>query len=468
MAATQCDRDAFLRNLQQSGLLQPREFRKVIETLPDSDRGWDVARSLVKKGVLTRFQAELLLIGRTHGFFLGQYKILDQLGQGGMGRVYKAMHMTMKRIVALKVLAPQLVRTDKAMKMFKHEVRAAAQLHHPNIVTAFDANQIKNRHYLVMEYVDGPNLDELVRQRGPLSVGLACELIRQSAVGLQYAHEMGLIHLDIKPANLLVSEETVASGQWPVASKARVSLPPTDRSPLASRHSSLRVKILDFGLARLNEPAAPVDSDELTKVGKGNTILGTPDFLSPEQSRNLPGLDTRSDIYSLGCTFFFLLTGRVPFPGGTTLEKLVRHSTEEPMSVELFRSDVPAQVLAALEKMLAKKPEDRFQSQQEVALALAPFAKVMPEEVDLNAVNPPLTSPTLSNGAEGKVGLRETPVDPAATVPPDQALTPISDDEFFPFSSQVEKPARWPLWMLIALGGVVGALTVAAVLLLIR
>src|SRR5262245_53919048 len=256
------DREQFLENLRRSGLLSSRDYQAVIDRLPDSDRGRVLARVLVDRGVLTRFQAELLLAGRTGGFVMGQYQILDYLGQGGIGRVYKAMHRTMKRVVAVKVLAPQMVRTEKAHRLFKHEVRAAAKLVHPNIVTAFDANKLDGRYYLVMEYIAGPNLDQLVRERGPLPVGLACELMRQAAVGLQYAHEIGMIHRDIKPANLLV--QRAAPGAAPV------------------------LKILDFGLARLHDAEGKPEGTILTNE---NTVMGTPDYLSPEQARNLHATD---------------------------------------------------------------------------------------------------------------------------------------------------------------------------------
>ena len=339
-----------------------RDLRKLIDRLPDTDRGRVVARALVEAGILTRFQAELLLIGRTHGFFLGQYKILDQLGQGGMGRVYKAVHMTMKRTVAIKVLAPQLVQTAKAMKMFKHEVRAAAQLHHPNIITAFDANQVNGRHYLVMEYVDGPNLDQLVRQRTQLSVGLACEVIRQAALGLQYAHELGLVHRDIKPANLLLQKPSRPNAiRW---SRSSISAWPACTASPPIRRATIR---------KTPSSARPI--------------------FCPRAIANLAVVDMRSDIYSLGCTFYFLLTGRVPFPGGPTLEKLMRHANEDPLTVALFRSDVPAEVLAVLDKMMAKKPEDRFQTPQEVAEALTPFAKLTAADLDFTVAATPVVAP---------------------------------------------------------------------------
>jgi serine/threonine protein kinase len=354
MTPTHVDRKTFLANLRQSKLIGVQEFRALKPRLPRTRRGRILARALVEWGVLTRFQAELLLAGRTQGFLLGQYRILDQLGQGGMGRVFKAVHRTMNRVVAVKVLAPHLVRTEKAQHLFQREVRAAARLIHPNIVTAYDANQIGDRHFLVMEYVDGPNLEQLVRRHGPLPVDLACDLMRQVAGGLQYAAEMGMVHRDIKPANILLQ----TGGE--------------------QRDNLVVAKILDFGLARLQEPEG--DARPGTIVTRDHVVMGTPDFLSPEQARNLHQVDIRSDLYSLGCTFYYLLAGKVPFPGGTTLEKLVRHNTEAPIPLDKVRAEVPAAVVAVINRLLAKKPEDRFQTPAQLAAVLAPLVPDGPRD----------------------------------------------------------------------------------------
>jgi serine/threonine-protein kinase len=341
------DRKTFLANLRRSHLISDPELRALKGQLPDTRRGRVVARTLVEWGLLTRFQAELLLAGRTEGFLLGQYRILDQLGQGGMGRVFKAVHQTMNRVVAIKVLAPHLMKTEKVCELFRREVRAAARLIHPNIVTAYDANQIGERHFLVMEFVDGPNLEQLVRRNGPLPVDLACELVRQAAMGLQHAFEMGMVHRDIKPANILLQTGGEHSDGLVVA------------------------KILDFGLARLQERG---NEKPTTILGRDRVVMGTPDFLSPEQGRNMQDVDIRSDLYSLGCTYYYLLTGVVPFPGGNTLEKLVRHGTEAPVSLPAIRPDIPAAVAAIVERLLAKAPEDRYQTPADLAAALTPFA----------------------------------------------------------------------------------------------
>jgi serine/threonine protein kinase len=366
-ASNSTDRQTFLAYLRQSGLVSDEQLAAIAREYADQPRGRAIARALVEKEILTRFQAERLLIGRTTGFLLGQYRILEQIGRGGMGRVYKAQHRTMHRLVALKVLSADLLSTERAVELFLHEVRAVAQIVHPNVVTAFDANEVNGRYYLVLEYVDGPNLDQLVRKQGPLSFGLACDYIRQVANGLHCAHLQGMVHRDIKPANLLV--------QW---------------HGLNGDYSPGLVKISDFGLARLTKPIGTPTSRVVpgTILTRENMVMGTPDYLSPEQSRSIHKTDIRSDLYSLGCTFYYLLTGSVAFPGGNAMDKLIRHATELPAPITDYRSDVPAGVLAILDKLLAKRPEDRFQTPAEVAEALHPYAVSGPTPWALNRASP--------------------------------------------------------------------------------
>ena len=348
------DRKTFLGYLRQSGLLREDQIASIERDHADVTRGRAFARLLVEQEILTRFQAERLLVGQTGGFILGQYKILEQIGRGGMGRVYKAEHRTMQRIVALKILAPDLLKTERAVELFLREVRAVAQLQHPNIVTAYDANEINGRYYLVLEFVAGPNLEQLVRNKGPLSVGLACDYIKQCAAGLQCAHMRGMLHRDIKPANILVQPQNGEGESAPGL-----------------------IKVSDFGLARLSQPNsshATNASNPGTIFTRENTVMGTPDYLSPEQSRSLHKIDIRSDLYSLGCTFYFLLTGQVPFPGGQPLEKLIRHATEKPRPVGAFRADVPVEVITLVDRLMAKHPEDRPQTPADLVKALEPFA----------------------------------------------------------------------------------------------
>ncbi len=388
----------------------------------------EIAKALATWKLLTKFQAKMLLTGRTAGYFVGPYKILDQLGQGGMGRVYKAVHQTMNRTVALKVLAPQLVNTGRAKELFLREVQAAAHLCHPNIVMAFDANETDGRHYLAMEYVAGPNLERHVKRHGPLRVSLACEIVFQTANGLQYAFEKGMVHRDIKPANLLIHKEPGAD--------------------------SIQVKILDFGLARLAHRDMALSKTMQTSK---NTVMGTPDFLSPEQSRDVHDTDIRSDLYSLGCTFYFLLSGQVPFPGGNTVDKLIRHNSDEPRPLEETRPGVPRKIANIVRKLMAKNPDERFQTPDELMDALAPHAA--PSVMDW----PIAPTPEVKRIGEEEFALPEVQAD---TEPRAQSATQIGghDDSILEWAGTHSKHRRHRRNLFIALAALsaIAALGVAA------
>jgi serine/threonine protein kinase/ActR/RegA family two-component response regulator len=278
------------------------------------------------------------------------YEILTELGRGGMSVVYKARHIHMDRLVALKVINQEFVKEPDAMRRFHQEVRAAAQLFHPNIVMAFDAGQVGATHYLAMEYVVGIDLAKLVRQRGPLPVDQACNFMRQAALGLQHAHEKGLVHRDIKPSNLLVTGITPGEA-------------------LPTLGPDVVVKILDMGLALLyRQPLGPTGAAaELTGEGKW---MGTIDYMAPEQWKNAHRVDIRADLYSLGCTFYHLLTGQVPFPDEGFGEKMLKHYLEEPIPLEQLRADVPPAVVGVIRQLMAKQPEHRYQTPAELAAAL--------------------------------------------------------------------------------------------------
>lgn len=273
-----------------------------------------------------------------------RYEVLELLGSGGMGAVYKARHRLMDRLVALKVIRPDLVGEPAMVSRFEREARAAARLAHPNIVAAYDADQVGGTHFLVMEYVEGADLDHVLVARGRLPLTEACEYARQAALGLQHAHEQGMAHRDIKPHNLMLTPQG-------------------------------RVKILDFGLARFaSEALLPVPSGGGGDESSSHTGLGTLDYLAPEQARGAARADIRADIYSLGCTLYRFLTGRVPFPGCTPREKLQRHLQWAPAPLADFRADVPPGLALVVERMMAKEPSQRYQTPAEVAEALAPFA----------------------------------------------------------------------------------------------
>jgi len=308
-----------------------------------------LAQELLRRGWLTPFQVNRLLQGRGAELQLGPYVVLERLGEGGMGEVFKARHPTMDRLVALKRIRKERLTSPDAVRRFYQEVRAAARLAHPNVVYALDTFQAGDTHILVMEYVEGIDLARLVQQSGPLPVAQACEYIRQAALGLQHAHERGLVHRDIKPHNLLVASATAGDTQY--------------ADPV--------IKILDMGLARLID--AGEDTAALTQEG---AVMGTPDYIAPEQARQAQTVDIRADLYSLGCTLYFLLSGQPPFARGTLAEKLLSHVMDTPEPIQRMRPEVPAHVAAVVQRLLAKRPEDRFQTPRELAEALAAQGQV--------------------------------------------------------------------------------------------
>jgi Protein kinase domain len=290
-----------------------------------------------------------------------RYRILELLGSGGMGAVFKAEHLLMERVVALKVINRSLIEEPAAVERFRREVRAAAKLIHPNIVTAYDAEQAGESHFLVMEYVEGTSLAAVLRERGKLPVAEACNYARQAALGLQHAFERGMVHRDIKPHNLMLTPE----GQ---------------------------IKILDFGLARFASETAPATALSMEAAGalpaakstpanaltQTGAVMGTPDYIAPEQARDAHQADIRADLYSLGCTFYDLLTGHAPFPGGSDVQKVLAHMEQKPRPIQELRSDVPPELARVLDKLLAKDPADRYQTPAELADALAPFLAPAP------------------------------------------------------------------------------------------
>jgi serine/threonine protein kinase len=268
-----------------------------------------------------------------------RYLILRELGRGGMGVVYQARQTVMNRPVVIKVINKVLLDQPDALERFHREVRAAAKLAHPNIVTAYDAEQAGDLHMLVMEFVPGQSLEEVLRKKGLLPVAQACSYIRQAALGLQHAHKQGMVHRDIKPQNLMLTPQ----GQ---------------------------VKILDFGLARIASERS--QGGALTAA---NAYMGTPDYSSPEQATDARTADIRADLYSLGCTLYCLLAGRPPFQEDTAVKTILAHLEKEPQPLPELRPDVPAALWAVVARLLAKEPKRRYQTPAEVAQALTPFGK---------------------------------------------------------------------------------------------
>lgn len=370
--------EQFLEMVARSGLLSQETLRPYSRIAPadrpDGQRA--LANQLVKDRLLTPFQGRQLLAGKTSGYFLAdKYKILSLIGTGGTGHVFLCEHLVLQRLVAVKLLqrsAADMTQGGKAaaVERFIREARAVAALDHPNIVRVHDMELTGVIPFMVMEYVDGSSLHQLVAQTGPLSVARAVHCLNQAAMGLQHAHEHGLVHRDVKPGNLLLERTGI-------------------------------VKILDLGLARFLRDTSRNDS--VTARYNDHAIVGTVDYMSPEQALNNLSLDIRSDIYSLGATFYYLLAGQPPFDGYLTANKLIAHQLHDPNPITSVRADVPSGVAAVLVRMMAKKPESRYQTPAEIVAALDPWTR--------SPIPPPAASemPRLSPSAY-RLGLSRSPV----------------------------------------------------------
>lgn len=330
---------AFVDTLRTSRLLSPQQLEEIgrLQTRFQEPRA--LARELLTRDWLTAYQLNQLFQNNGKDLVLGSYVLMERLGEGAMGLVYKARHVTMGRLVAIKIIKKDRLTHGNAIKRFQREIRAMAQLSHPNVVTAYDADQINGAHYYAMEYVEGIDLGKLVRQSGPLAIVTACHYVRQVALCLQYVFERGLVHRDIKPSNLLVTP-----------------------APRPGVNKLGLVKVLDLGLARVQE--ADQDASAITQEG---FVVGTADYIAPEQARDSSSADIRSDLYSLGCTLYYLLAGRVPFGAKGLQRKLLAHLMDEAPPIEQIRPEVPAAVSVVIRRLMAKKPQERHQVPAELA-----------------------------------------------------------------------------------------------------
>jgi serine/threonine protein kinase len=332
--------EEFTDLLRRSRLLTEEE----LSGLPKLGAGncEQLARRLVRKGWLTKWQALTLLEGRTQ-FFIGKYKLLELIGSGGMGAVFKAIQPEIGRVVAVKVLKPKSLKKATGLPRFLREIESAASLDHPNIVRAYDADEVNGTYLLVMEYIEGRDLKNYITSLQPMTLPWICECIRQAALGLQHAADQGMVHRDIKPANLMVCQTD--SQVHPI------------------------VKILDFGLARFVSETE--EDGGLTRDGQA---VGTPDYIAPEQAQNSRSADVRADIYSLGCTFFEMLTGQIPFPVENLTEKLLQRVTHEVPRVRSLRPEIPQEIDDLVARMVRRNPAERFQTPAELASALLPHS----------------------------------------------------------------------------------------------
>jgi serine/threonine protein kinase len=373
--------DEFISGLCESGLFGREEISRfqaglAANAAPDAE---SLARQLVAAGKLTAYQAEAVRSRKFSELRIGNYDVLDRLGQGGMGTVFKARHRRMKRVVALKVLTRAACQSETFLKRFEREVQVISGLSHPNIVMAFDADEADVGHFLVMEFVNGQDLASEVQKRGPLPVRDAVEAILHAARALEYAHAQGIIHRDVKPANLLRDVTGV-------------------------------VKVADLGLARCGEALGPTNTSGLTQAGG---IVGTVDYMPPEQAFDSTSIDYRADVYSLGCTLYFLLTGQPPYKGESLMAIFLKHREGPIPPLAASRPDVPAALDAVYQKMMAKKPVDRYQTMSEVVGAL--------EALDLPAGSAPVGTAVSSAPASPTTVAGATSL--AAATEPDSGVT---------------------------------------------
>lgn len=430
--------EQFTQLLNDSGLLSAEDMDDVRAGLPQYETVEALAENLYRRNKLTKYQLTRVIQGKAKSLHLGNYTVLDKIGQGGMGLVVKAKHRVMQRIVAIKVLSASTVKSPDAVKRFHREVEAAARLNHPHIVAAFDADQSNGTHFLVMEYVDGYDLAALIRMQGTLSVRRAIEFMLQAGRGLEFIHTHGVVHRDIKPSNLLIDRAGV-------------------------------VRILDMGLARLE------NSEQATDLTSSGQIMGTIDYMAPEQAVNTRTADHRADIYSFGCTLWYLLTGRSVYDGETAMAKLLEHRDRAIPSLlginaELQTTNPRAVAIdRVIRKMLAKHPDQRYQSMAEVLMALEGCRSAKTESPEAPPALPseaeePLTAflSSLSSGADPEKEPGLPLVSPP--IPATIDLNVLNQDST-PFAllsgmasacTVLQRPprSRNPVWIAVAIGGV--------------
>jgi serine/threonine protein kinase len=416
--------EGFLKSVLRSNLLNREQLQEALRDVPRDQR--DDARALathlVKKGKLTRFQADKILAGTAKGLILDHFQVLTPLGRGAMGTVYLSRDERNGELVALKLLPPSRWQNqERLLARFQREMELSRRVAHPHLAWTYETGICHRVYYIAMEYIPGKNLSRLVNAEGPLRLSRAARLMAEVASGLEHAHNQGLIHRDLKPSNIMVT--------------------PNDHA-----------KVLDLGLA-----LAQGETGENAVLGGGGYIVGTMDYIAPEQTTNALGVDRRADIYSLGCTLYFALSGQPPFPGGTGREKVYRHRSEQPVSLRQLQPELPPAFVQLIEKMMAKDPELRYPSAVAVEEELRNWASGEPVL--------PLDRPQDPPYAEALASLQ------TATPSAEYSLPSLSGSELS-FPGQAGDGPQKRRWfspgalLLIAVGVVLGGLAVISVLVL--
>jgi serine/threonine-protein kinase len=434
--------ESLLDAIRGSGLFPPAVVEHLARELAPFGADTNAAvRHLVDRDLVPVYQLRKVIHGRTADLFIGPFVVLDKLGEGGMGKVFKARDVRTGRLAAVKVIRPHLLDNPVVRGRYEREVKAALALRHPNVAAAFEAGELDGKVYLALEFVDGIDLARLVRTYGLLPVPEACEYVRQAALGLAHAHASGFIHRDIKPGNVLVAGERHHPGSTEPAV----------------------VKLLDMGLVRtvgLDEDGPP--GTDLTRAG---TVVGTPDYMAPEQAKNSSLVDHRADLYSVGGAFYFLLTGKPPFPVGSPIEKILKHQLDPPPPLQAARPDVPDELARIVARLLAKKPADRFATATELAAALEPLTRFTPGSatVQLADLSLPMEGAAAETGSvatartatpssvgEGlsfpRIPVVPVPAEPVPATPPEPAPEPVAPADPVtpptPIEVRLPKPPR--------------------------
>jgi eukaryotic-like serine/threonine-protein kinase len=344
--------DSLIDALRSCGLFPPEQLEGMLRELAAlGDDPPTLMRHLLQREWMSLYQLRKVVHGKVDELHLGPYLLTDKIGEGGMGKVYRGRRIADGTSVAIKIVRPILLANPIIRQRYQREVETALTLKHPNVVAVFDAGEADGRSYIAMEFVDGIDLSHLIKEVRALEVAEACEYGRQAALGLHYAHQAGFVHRDIKPSNIVVAGERHIIG----ATEPAV------------------VKILDMGLIRsVGFDSEGPDRNDLTRSG---TVVGTPDYMAPEQAKNSSTVDHRADLYSLGCTLYFLLAGRPPFPDGNPIEKIIKHQLDAPMPLQALRPEVPTSVAEVVARLMAKSPADRFPTALAASEALAPLAR---------------------------------------------------------------------------------------------